>query len=423
MTPGLNTLQPAVFAASPNDTLVLASGGIYTLTLVGGSVLVNKALTIQGADNTALVITTDDSLNTMFSIASSNVTITNFTAKHDGQTGSADTVFAVTALDLTNIVFSDLIIQYTEIGISSRKSTLTIQDNFFESISGPSNDHRAIILDGTTGSTLVKDNTFNSNTGGTKGTFFLLVTSNAGVRTISGNLTLEGNTLLPGEDPLKQFFVMESFNGPIGGFVLTANGNEFSANRGSFIFFSTIDKPANIFSSVVMTNNIDSSDPSSGYKGLLGFDGIPGLPKFDVATDPESIFSFSGNSLAVNAITADPWDPIAPGGVLGVDTEVYNVSFFVPAPDPSTTKVQQIEERFPTQGDIINILTWRNPIIGIDSFNIYRDSPFNLIANVPAQPISNFFLDHQRQEDESVTYFLQSVFNGITSGLTPITFP
>jgi|GEM_PF-2627775 len=424
--PGVDLLQGAIAGAIPGDTIQLEAG-IHTMTSGGGTALVDKNLIIQGnpidPPLSATVTTSDDALNVMMTVASSNVTFTNFIIEHLAQTSSSDTAFGMSGNNYSNVLYDNLQITYTETGITSSESSLSITNNFFDSASAVTNDHRCIILSGNLGTSIITDNTFNSKTVDPNGTIFSLLTSNGG-DAYSGSLAMERNELLAGEDPIKQFFVMESFAGAPGSFAFSTDGNVFENVRGSFIFFSLVDTPANLFSSMSMNNNVDSSNPPSDYKGLVAFDGIvipPPPPLYDIATDPNSIFSFSGNVLTVNAITEPGWAAAAPGGLLGYDTAVYNPFFLVPS--ITTLSGNQYTERFLTQGDLVNALSWESPDPAIDSFNIYKTVDTNLIANVPAVDGQNVYLDHNQKVGVTTTYFVSAVSGGSEGTKVSVTIP
>ncbi|HEX2977611.1 MAG TPA: PKD domain-containing protein [Candidatus Babeliales bacterium] len=96
-------------------------------------------------------------------------------------------------------------------------------------------------------------------------------------------------------------------------------------------------------------------------------------------------------------------------------------SQFFPAP-PSSAKGSQICCRYPTQTDIINLITWNLPLVGTAplEYQIYRDALLtDLIATIPASsPLQ--FSDHNRLPKTTYTYYLVSVSSdGLLS--SPIT--
>lgn len=221
---------------------------------------------------------------------------------------------------------------------------------------------------------------------------------------------------------------MESFNGAPRSLQLIGEGNTFKAEKGSFIFFSVHDLPADLFSLVDMINNTDLSDPVDDYKGLVAFDGYPEpqVPRWDVTLNAQNYFSFSGNTLTTTSITRPLWEPfLYAGGLFGINSEVYK-HFIIgpPAVDPNSLFFRQFAERFVMQGDLINGLIWLNPEPGaVTAFNVYKNSPTNLIKTVRALPIWNRFFNHRQRPNVETTYYLQTVSATGTSTLTPITGP
>lgn len=427
--PGNNTITAAIADFAGEDLILLE--GEYTIDSTvpdPGPIDITFPITIQGAGATTIVKTTDTTISSLFLINSSGVTLKDFTARQDfAPSISVDTVISIPTSDLSNIVIDNIKIQYQETGITSKQSAVSITNCFFDYINPiTANDARPIILRGNNGATLIDNNTFNSNydVGAEDGTIFCYASSLAGT-SFSGSISITNNKPLDGEGPIKQFFSMDNFDGPLGGLTLIGDGNEFDAVKGSFIFYSGVDLPANLFSSVRMTRNIDNSDLPTTYKGLVGFDGSGS--GWDVATDPQSIFSFSGNELTTNSITKPDWVAVTFGGLFGIDTDVYNSFFIVPPVAPPflepTSQFKQFEERFSTQGDLIYVLSWENPDPDALSFNIYKGTTTNLIANIPAETGLNAFFDHQQVPGATGIYYIQTVDPEGVSTLTEFTGP
>lgn len=105
------------------------------------------------------------------------------------------------------------------------------------------------------------------------------------------------------------------------------------------------------------------------------------------------------------------------GGPTAIVSQVF------PAP-PSNAVGRQECCRYPTQTDIINIITWNPPLTGIPpvEYRIYRDASLtDLIATIPASgPL--LFSDHNRLPDTTYTYYLVSVSSdGLLSSYISIT--
>jgi len=70
----------------------------------------------------------------------------------------------------------------------------------------------------------------------------------------------------------------------------------------------------------------------------------------------------------------------------------------------------QASNKFLTQTDYINVLTWDAPLVGeVVSYGIYRNPELtNLVAIIPArEPLK--YLDHKREKGKTYTYFLVAV--------------
>lgn len=82
----------------------------------------------------------------------------------------------------------------------------------------------------------------------------------------------------------------------------------------------------------------------------------------------------------------------------------------VPLP-PVNLNVCQVANKFATQTDRINVLTWESPRGGarIVAYKIYRDAQLHhLLAKIPSQaPLR--FEDHNRKPGKTYTYFIVSI--------------
>jgi YVTN family beta-propeller protein len=78
---------------------------------------------------------------------------------------------------------------------------------------------------------------------------------------------------------------------------------------------------------------------------------------------------------------------------------------------PSNASGVQQKDRFLTQTDLINVITWNPPILGETPafYKVYRDNLTDLIAVVPANAVSLSVQDHNRKKNHVYTYFLFSV--------------
>lgn len=93
-------------------------------------------------------------------------------------------------------------------------------------------------------------------------------------------------------------------------------------------------------------------------------------------------------------------------------TAIYDLQAQQTAPLPPThVRGQQVANRFASQKDLINVITWKSPAGGITpvAYKIYRNSNLTeLAATIPANEKLKF-KDHNRQKNHFYTYFLVSV--------------
>lgn len=148
---------------------------------------------------------------------------------------------------------------------------------------------------------------------------------------------------------------------------------------------------------------------------------------------PAGIFSSSPTQLLVQSPSglAGPVQVTVstPGGTsAALPSDVFLFVGGEPTPPenlfpPEHVRGHQTKNRFATQTDIINILTWRAPSRGIPpvKYQIFRDAALtHLVATLPADAQSKFkFKDHNRREHKTYTYYLVSV-NAENRHSTPV---
>ena len=93
---------------------------------------------------------------------------------------------------------------------------------------------------------------------------------------------------------------------------------------------------------------------------------------------------------------------------------------------PKNVKGHQVKNRFATQTDIVNIITWQAPSEGTRpvAYKIFKDAALTqLIEVVPAHDQDRFkFEQHQRRKNRTYTYYLVSVdAAGNQSSAIPVT--
>lgn len=80
---------------------------------------------------------------------------------------------------------------------------------------------------------------------------------------------------------LKQTMLMDDFTGSAGAFSMIIDGNTFNEINGSWIFYSAINNPMNLFSSLIVRNN--SASNNSG-DGLVKLDAPAPIASFGTTT-------------------------------------------------------------------------------------------------------------------------------------------
>ena len=143
----------------------------------------------------------------------------------------------------------------------------------------------------------------------------------------------------------------------------------------------------------------------------------------------------SSNNIYVTGSTNSPDFPTTAGAFQTTFTgsdSAFIAKFQIPVPVPPTVivqpplnlRVKQVKTKFVSQTELLNLLKWSPPDSGSTpvSYQIYRDSLKNLIAQVPANgPL--FYKDHNRKKNRAYTYYIISVdASGQKSTPASITF-
>jgi IPT/TIG domain/Galactose oxidase, central domain len=87
-------------------------------------------------------------------------------------------------------------------------------------------------------------------------------------------------------------------------------------------------------------------------------------------------------------------------------------TYVLPILPPKNAKVHQVSNRFATQTDRINVITWQAPSSGIPpvAYKIFRDSGLTqLVVVVPADRTHLKFSDHNRKKEQTYNYYLVSI--------------
>jgi hypothetical protein len=236
---------------------------------------------------------------------------------------------------------------------------------------------------------------------------------------IAGSGFLEVSQVLFGETPAAAFTVNSDTSitaisppgvGIVSVRVVTSSGTS-PDTPGSQFFYTLIPVPT-------ISSISPNSGPTSGGTAVT-ITGNEFINIVQVLFGETPALSFTVNSK--NSITA-----ISPPGTGTVDIRVVSnaeispvtpadqFTYHVPAPSPpANLRGRQVRNRFATQTDLVNIITWRAPSSGETpvAYKIYRDATLTeLIKTVRADGRHKFkFKDHNRRKHKSYTYFIVSV--------------
>ena len=180
------TIQAAINAAAPNDTIVIAAG---TYTGAGNiGVTVNKAVTIQGAGAGQTIIDGQHS-SQVFNVTATGVAFSDLTIQNGINVplpiGGGIAITSVGTVTVTNSAFSGNGAQSGG-GIASN-GTLIVTDSTFSGNGAPDGTGGGIF---STGTLTVTNSTFSANTGAEGGAIF----NSGGTLTVM-NSTFSGNSI------------------------------------------------------------------------------------------------------------------------------------------------------------------------------------------------------------------------------------
>ncbi len=112
---------------------------------------------------------------------------------------------------------------------------------------------------------------------------------------------------------------------------------------------------------------------------------------------------------------------VTPSGISAI-TPVDQFTYLAPLP-PRDLKGRQVKNKFATQTDIVNILTWKAPIDGATpvAYKIYRNAQLTKLATVIPANDKLRFEDHNRQPGKTYRYFVVTVDEAGNESV-PVTF-
>lgn len=112
-------------------------------------------------------------------------------------------------------------------------------------------------------------------------------------------------------------------------------------------------------------------------------------------TSTAETFSFTGQTVSQNG---------------GPSAQISQVISTITIHPPINLRGKQIKNRFATQTELINVITWQSPVEGVQpvAYRIYRDAGLTqLVANLSASQLEYF--DHNRHKNVAYVYFIVSV--------------
>jgi Beta-1,3-glucanase/Bacterial Ig-like domain (group 3) len=175
----------------------------------------------------------------------------------------------------------------------------------------------------------------------------------------------------------------------------------------SSVTITSSANPAGLGETVTFTATVTGVSPTGTATFII--DGV------EVAVVPlvngQASFSISTLSVGTHTIVVQ-YSGDANNLAATSPTFIQTITSILP---PINLHVIQVKNRFATQSDLINIITWQAPTSGTTPvlYRIYRDPQLTqLIGTVPASSVCNNmfkFEDHNRKKGRTYTYFIVSV--------------
>lgn len=280
-----STIQAALAAATDGDRLLLDA----ELFAVTNTIDVTKSVTIEGqGPNLTQIIANSIATSPyyLFNVTASNVVFLNMRIFEDypRSAGETDTVIAFTNKTATGIYVDHCEIGISEIGIGTSAAEFQVSNClfFYAPDALPNNRYNCILINNTTGDSVVYNNTFSPGSQDV-GCFFTRITNVGSTGgSLKGKLLLGNNTQVATAFTLRHLLAIEEYIGA--DFKLYINGNTTVDEGNVPILLESPD--LNIFSFIQLLGN---SVQNTAGKGLAAID-----TSYTGSTD---IYS-SGNSIA-----------------------------------------------------------------------------------------------------------------------------
>ena len=304
------TIQAALTAAGNGDRLLLDAETF----IINASLNVNKSVTIEGQGKGATtVITSNNTVTTMFNVTVSNVVFQNMSLIQDFVSiASIESIIRVGNLSATGIYVDNCEITVCEFGISLIATEFQITNCDFNYAPGAAanNNYRYISISSTSGQSIIDTNTFVSDSGATRCSFIIITNVAASSGTLKGDLVVRNNTQLTSPFTLRHLLLMEEFTGANFGLYIIDNT---TINEGNVpVLFNVAN--FNIFKFIAFYGN---TVQNTAGKGLSGID-----TNYIGTTD---IFS-TGNTIVNESFTAGWASATDPASfIVGYNTTVIPV--------------------------------------------------------------------------------------------------
>ena len=248
---------------------------------------------------------------------------------------------------------------------------------------------------------------FGPTTGGTSvtitGTNFINVTAVNFDSVPATSFTVNSDTSITAISPPHSAGTVDVTVITFGGTSPTSSADQFTYKNITTTVLTVSPNPAPFHQPVTLTATVT---PSSATGSVTFFDGTSAI---GTASLTNGTATFVTSSLAVgnHILTA-----VYSGDSNNLSSTSQPVKLkVITALPPTHLKGSQKINRFATQTDIINILTWQEPQHGtlIVSYQIYRDRHLKKHIATLSSHEQLQFKDHNREKDKTYTYFIVSI--------------
>ena len=327
--PGGNfpTIQAALLSSTVvNGDTILVFNGVYT---EAASILVTKSVTICGQTRDGTIVTTAGTPTdprTVFAVSVDNVVIARMTIRQLSTEGSSvGTAVSVSGpgfpqTRVNGFLLDNVVVDYTEIGVSLRASNFVIQDSILNYVGPVAPRGFGIIMYGINGNSIINNVLFGNAPlqPNLRATYITSSTGSNPNENNAGTLTLSNNQQ---SSVLGEFFVQDNFQGAFGALTLRFLNNIISETSTWAASFSVTSLAGNLYAQIVLQNNRASG---AGTKGLFAIDGFGSGLTF--RSTPLAVSS-SGNVI-LSPVILPPFveAPGSTGGIVGCNGAVFIVS-------------------------------------------------------------------------------------------------